>query len=122
MRGSGVVGLLVHEEVLEWCVVEVLDTEVEDVLWVRLSQEYEEMLTLGVCCIPPESLSCGWRAEETLQLLAEQVEKFGSQRPLIICGDFNVRWLKRPEWLGISITRPLFALAKKVTVVIPTFQ
>ena len=79
------------EEVLERCVVEVLDTDVEDVLWVRLSQENEEMLTLAVCYIPPESLSCGRGVEETLQLLAEQVEKFGSQGPLIICGDFNAR-------------------------------
>ena len=86
VRGSGGVGLLVCEEVLERCIVEVLDTDVEDLLWVRLSQENEEMLTLAVCYIPPESLSCGRGAEETLQLLAEQVEKFGSQSPLIICG------------------------------------
>ena len=91
LRGSGGVGLLVREEVLERCIVEVLDTDVEDVLWVRLSQENEEMLTLAVCYIPPESSSCGRGAEETLQLLAEQVEKFGSQGPLIICGDFNAR-------------------------------
>ena len=30
-------GVLVHEEVLEWCVVEILETDVEDVLWVTLS-------------------------------------------------------------------------------------
>ena len=36
-RGFGGVGLLVHEEMLEWCAVEVLDTDVEDVLWVMLS-------------------------------------------------------------------------------------
>ena len=41
------------------------------------------MLTLAVCYIPSESLSCGRGAEETLQLLAEEVEKFGSQSPLI---------------------------------------
>ena len=91
VRGSGRVGLVVYEEALERCVVEVLDTDVEDVPWVRLSQENEEMLTLAVCYIPPESLSCGRGAEETLQMLAEQVEKFGSQGPLIICGDFNDR-------------------------------
>ncbi len=79
------------EEVFERCVVEALDTDVEDVLGVWLSQENEEILMLAVCYIPPQSLSCGRGAEETLQLLAEQVEKFGSQGPLIICGDFNAR-------------------------------
>ena len=64
----------------------------------------------------------GDQAEGTLQLLAEQVEMFSSQGTLIICGDFNVRCLKRPEWLGISITILSFALAKKVTVVILTFR
>ena len=39
VRGSGVVGLLVCEEVLERCVVEAMDTDVKDVLWIRLSQE-----------------------------------------------------------------------------------
>ena len=91
VRGSGGVGLLVREEVLERYVVEVLDTDVEDVLWVRLNQENEEILTLAVCYIPPEPSGSGMGAEETLQLLTEQVLRFGSQGPLIICGDFNAR-------------------------------
>ena len=59
MRGSGRVGLLVREEVLERFTVEVLEEEVEDVLWVRWSQEEEDCLVLAVCCIPPESSSQG---------------------------------------------------------------
>ena len=38
---------------------------------------------LAVCYIPSEFSSCGRGAEETLQLLAEDVEKFGSQGPLM---------------------------------------
>ena len=60
-------------------------------MWVKLSQENEECLMLAVCYIPLESSSRGSRAKETFQLLAEQVAKFGSQCPLIICGDFNAR-------------------------------
>ena len=35
MRGSGRVGLLMREDVLERFTVEILEEEVEDVLWVR---------------------------------------------------------------------------------------
>ena len=55
VRGSGGVRLLGHEEVLKRCEVEVLDIDVEDMLWVKLSQDYGEALTLAVCYIPPES-------------------------------------------------------------------
>ena len=91
VRGLGGVGLLVHEEVLERYAVEVFETDVEDVLWVRLGQENEECLLLAICYVPPEMSSWGRGAEETFQLLAEQVAKFGAQGPLIVCGDFNVR-------------------------------
>ena len=59
MRGSDGVGLLVCEEVLERFTVEVLEADMEDVLWVRLSQEEEECLVLAVCYIPSESSSQG---------------------------------------------------------------
>ena len=91
VRGSGGVGLLVREEVLEKWAVEVIDADIEDILWVKLSQGNEDTLILAACYIPPESSSRGQGAEETLQLLSEQVAKFCSQGPLIICGDFNAR-------------------------------
>ena len=37
VRGSGGVGLLIHTEELEGWEIEVLDTDVVDVVWVRLS-------------------------------------------------------------------------------------
>ena len=51
MRGSGGVGFLVCDEVLERVGVEVVDADVEDVLWVRLGQE-DEALTLAVYYLP----------------------------------------------------------------------
>ena len=49
------VGLLVCEEILERFAVEILEEEVEDVLWVGLSgiQEEEEWMVLPVYYIPP---------------------------------------------------------------------
>ena len=71
--------------------MKVINADVEDILWVRLSQGNEDTLILAVCYIPSESSSWGQGAEETLQLLSEQVAKFCSQGPLIICGDCNAR-------------------------------
>ena len=73
--------------------MEVIDSEVEDVMWIKMcsTQDEGEELLLAVCFIPPESSSSGRSAEEKLQLLAEQVEKFGPIGPVIICGDFNAR-------------------------------
>ena len=91
VRGSGGVGLLIRKEVLEGWEVEVLDTDVEDVMWRRLSQEDEEDLVMAVCYLPPEASSRGPGVEETFQLLPEQVAKFRSLGQVIICGDFNAR-------------------------------
>ena len=84
--------MLIREEVLKEYVVEVLDSDVEGVLWLRMSKaQEEESLVLAVCYIPPESSSLEIGMEEVLQSLGEQVAKFRSQGPMIICGDFNAR-------------------------------
>lgn len=46
-----------REKVFERFTVEVLEDDVEDVLWVRLSQEEEICLVLAVCYIPLKSSS-----------------------------------------------------------------
>ena len=42
VRGSGGVGVLIREEVLKEYAVEVLDSDVDDALWLRLSNKEEE--------------------------------------------------------------------------------
>ena len=73
--------------------VEVLDSDVDDALWLRLSNEEEEegSVVLAVCYIPPETSSRGMGGEKTLQSWAEQVTKYRSLGPIIMCGDFNAR-------------------------------
>ena len=71
VRGSGGVGVLIREEVLKSYQVEILDTDVEDVLWVKLSQEEEEqVLVLAVCYIPPEASSRGKSTERLYSWLS----------------------------------------------------
>ena len=81
----------IREEVLKEYAVVVLDSDVDDVLWVRLSNEEEEegSLVLAVCYLPPETSSRGMGGEETLQSWAEQVAKYCSLGPIIMCGDLN---------------------------------
>ena len=60
VRGSGGVGLLIREEILEGYMIEIVDSDVEDILWVRMRQvdeEEDEALVIAVCYIPPESSS-----------------------------------------------------------------
>ena len=72
--------------------MEVLDSNVEGVLWLRMSKvQEEESLVLAVCYIPPESSSQEIGVKEVLQSLGEQVAKFRSQGPMIICGGYNAR-------------------------------
>ena len=59
-EGSGGVGLLIKEEVLEGYTIGILESAVEDILWVRLRQvekEKDEVVVIAVCYIPPESSS-----------------------------------------------------------------
>ena len=64
MRGSGGVGVLIREVLKEYA-VEALDSDVEGVLWLRMSKEQEEQsLVLAVCYIPLDSSSRGGGAEE----------------------------------------------------------
>ena len=42
MRGSGGVGLLIREEVLEGYAAEILESDIEDIMWVRMRQVDED--------------------------------------------------------------------------------
>ena len=73
VRGSGGVGVLIRGSVKHYQ-IEILEAEIEDMLWAKLNQgEEEKGLVLAVCYVPPESSSCGRSSEECFQILAEQV-------------------------------------------------
>ena len=79
--------MLIRVEVVKEYAVEVLDSDVEDVLWVRLSNEEEE----EGCYLPPETSSRGKGGEKAMQSCAEQVAKLRSLGQIMMCGDFNTR-------------------------------
>ena len=85
--------MVIREELLKEYAVEGLDSDVDDVLWLRLSNEEEEegSVVLAVCYLPPETSSRGMGGEETWHSWAEQVAKYRSLGLIIMCGDFNTR-------------------------------
>ena len=100
VRGSGGVGVLVKESLLRSWSCEVLDNEVEDILWVKLSSVVSELvLLLAVCYIPPISSVCN---EERWLRLSEQVSKYACLGTVILCGDFNARCGNMDEAEGVA--------------------
>ena len=68
-----------------WC-------DVEDVLWVKLSNVASGVdMVLAVCYIPPISSGREVCLEERWQCLSEQVSKYASLSTVLLCGDFNAR-------------------------------
>jgi len=92
-RGSGGVGVLIRDDFLYRYTVEVIDSDVEVAMWVKMcsTQGEEARLLIAVCYIPPEASSSGNNAKEKMQLLSEQVEKYTPLGPLIFYGDSNAR-------------------------------
>ncbi|CAG2253934.1 unnamed protein product [Mytilus edulis] len=52
-RGSGGVAALVKNDLLKYYNVEILNSEVQDILWIKLSNE-NDIICLCVCYLPPE--------------------------------------------------------------------
>ena len=57
MRGSGGVGVFVRNALLNDWVVEVVDAEVEDILWLKLEcSKVSCIIVLAVCYIPSSNV------------------------------------------------------------------
>ena len=79
--------MLIREEVLKEYATEVLDSDVENVLWVKMSKgQEEESLVLAVCYIPPESSRWEGEGGGGLAFLG----RTGSQVPL--AGSSDTLW------------------------------
>ena len=82
----------VNTYTLRFSSCELLDCDVEDILWVKLSNVASGVdVVLAVCYIPPISSGREVRLEERWQCLSEQVSKYASLGTVLLCGDFNAR-------------------------------
>ncbi|CAG2234439.1 unnamed protein product [Mytilus edulis] len=88
-RGSGGVAALVKNDLLKYYNVEILNSEVQDILWIKLSNE-NDIICLCVCYLPPENSVYNDSLVFYTKLL-EQVYMYQNIGKLYICGDFNSR-------------------------------
>ena len=92
VRGSGGVGLLVKHTMYRSWSVEVVNIEIEDVMWVKFAkQEVNEVFFVAVCYISLAGSSRDVDTEERFLMLSEQIQSFGLEGRVIVCGDFNAR-------------------------------
>ena len=92
VRGSGGVGLLIKHTMCQSWSVEVVNVEIEDVMWVKFeNHEVNEVFFIAVCYIPPAGSSRDVDTEERFLMLSEQIQKFGLEGRVLVCGDFNAR-------------------------------
>ena len=94
VRGSGGVGILVKQTLLQHFNVSVLDCTFEGILWLKLvhTANSDNVLLICSCYLPPEGSSRGDNAQAFYDSLLGQVYMYYlDNETLIICGDVNGR-------------------------------
>ena len=88
-RGSGGVAILIKTEILELFEVEILNDDIQDILWLKLSKN-NDSFCICICYLPPENSAYNDALYFFTKLL-EQVYMYQNLGNLYICGDFNAR-------------------------------
>ena len=94
IRGSGGVGILIRNSILNYFSVATLEEKVEGILWIELIGKKSvqgQHLGICVCYLPPISSSRGDISQEfwdDLRCLVLEKYQHGN---FMICGDFNAR-------------------------------
>ena len=90
--GSGGVGFLIKNKLIEYYNIEILESSFEGILWLSLkSKESQRNLTICVCYLPPLNSSRQIDAQSFYDCLLTSYYKYQNDGELFICGDFNSR-------------------------------
>ena len=90
--GSGGVGFLVRNEILNDFDVRILDDSIEGILWLSFKNKLDESMFLScVCYLVPVNSSYNVNANEFFNNLLIQVSQYQDIAEFYICGDFNAR-------------------------------
>ena len=92
-KGSGGVGVLIRNCVLNQFNVYETNTLNEGIIWVRLKdKETLEILSFCVCYVPPSNSTRNVNVEEFLNVVMSDVYVYQTDSALVlVCGDFNIR-------------------------------
>ena len=98
-------GVFVRNDLLNDWTVEVVDSEVEDILWLKLECSNRSCVVMfAVCYLPPMSSSRGVDVYERLSQLEEQVENYTDFGTVVVCGDFNSRCSSLKDAAGNDVS------------------
>ena len=110
--GSGGVGFLVKQCILDHFNVSVLDTAHEGILWLQLASKHDDhKFSVCVCYLPPQGSSRATDPHEFYENLLTQVSIYQKDGPFYICGDFNSRLGENVDYIeGVDDIPPRVAL------------
>jgi len=98
--GSGGVGFLIKDSVLQQYDVFVLDKGCEGILWISLKNKASgKQYNLCVCYLPPENSTRAVDVCEYLDTLLFQVYEYQKSGSVTVCGDFNSRCGNIPDFI-----------------------
>ena len=90
--GSGGVGFLVQDSVLDDFDVKILDDSVEGILWLSFVHKKDNFTFLScVCYLVPANSSYNVNANDFFDNLLFQISQYQDLGAFYICGDFNAR-------------------------------
>ncbi len=101
LRGSGGVGILIHNRLSQHYRHEVLDQSVEGILWVKLTSRMNSEVSIVICScyLPPIDSSRSVNGEQYFEELLCQCHKYQNEGIILIGGDFNARCAELSEYI-----------------------
>lgn len=104
--GSGGVGFLVRDDVINMFDVSILDDEYEGILWLKLQsiENKDDCFCICVCYLPPENSTRAVNVNEFYDTLLTQIYTYQNLSIQFICGDFNSRVSDMDDYIaGVDI-------------------
>lgn len=89
-RGSGGVGVFVKDYIVDQYDIEILDENIEDILWLKFNHEHDTFCVC-VCYLPPKGSTRPNDPEKFYSDLTRQVYLYQNIGKFYIVGDFNSR-------------------------------
>ena len=104
-KGSGGVGFLVKNEILNVYNVTVQDDMTDGILWLKFeSRNSKETFFSCVCYLPPADSTRSIDANEFFDQLICQIHQYCKSSMFSICGDFNARCADFQDFIaGVDI-------------------
>ena len=101
VRGSGGIGFLVKDELLECYTVTELGSSFDGIYWLKLVNKFDDTCSVYLCscCLPPERSSRGNIAQEYFDPLLTDMYTFMGDSPVLLCGDFNARISDKSDFI-----------------------